>query len=210
MTKALKTQLKRTAQRAAIALAAGRVPGKRGRVCTVVGSRGGKNGARDAHQKARAAALKKGVRPKPAARMMVRPASAILRKPAAKSEKLDLLECFCYPDSGLSHQWALRRARGKGHVLSPHDAPKPSKRRLRSSGSIALSLVLIQLPSCTQGLLRCACGLPQGQRDERRQGTAGTGRWTCCDLVPAPQVHTRQSVRQASVDSCCTVRHSAC
>ena len=119
VTKVLKTQLKRTAQRAAIALAAGRIPGKRGRVCTVAGSRGGKNGARVADQKARASALKKGLRPKPAARIMARPASAISRKPAAQNEKLDLLECFCYSDSGLSHQWALRRRRKSIPRLHP-------------------------------------------------------------------------------------------
>ena len=103
----LKTQSKRTAQRSIAALAAGRVPGKPGRVRTVLGSAGGHNGARAADTAAARAAQKAGVRPKPAKRILRRPAAPLMQKPAAASG-LDLLEVCAYEDSALSHEWAKR------------------------------------------------------------------------------------------------------
>ena len=109
VTKVLKTQLKRTAARAAAALAAGRVPGKCGRARSVAGSKGGSNGARDADRAARRLAKRQGVRAKPAARVPPKLVSDVLKKPAANSSHgLDLLEMFCYKDSGLAHEWAKR------------------------------------------------------------------------------------------------------
>ena len=125
VTKVLKTQLKRTAARAAAALAAGRVPGKPGRARSVAGSKGGSNGARDADRAARRQAKRKGLRPKPAARASPTLVSTIVRKPAAgSSHGLDLLEVFCYKDSGLAHEWAKRGYSSVRVVLRRGTAPR--------------------------------------------------------------------------------------
>ena len=110
----LRTQGRRTAERSVAAVAAGREPGKPGRKRTVVGSLGGKNGARAADRAAACAAKKAGIRPKRLKRLQ-RPAG-VRGKALARSLRLQeaagnlhLLEVCAYKKSALAHDLAGRR-----------------------------------------------------------------------------------------------------
>lgn len=106
----LTTQARRTTARAARAMAEGRIPGKPGPARTVVGSLGGKNGARAADRAAAKRASKKGFKAKPAARVQAKKAATkgTKKRPAAVG-KLDLLEVCAYKGSALSKEWARRQ-----------------------------------------------------------------------------------------------------
>ena len=94
----LKKQLKRTVERSKAAILAGRIPGKPGKHLAVVGSTGGRHGARDADAKLARAAKKKGIKIMKAKRIRVKPAASfqsvpvLQPKPAATGGGLALLE----------------------------------------------------------------------------------------------------------------------
>ena len=123
------SQYRRTALRSVAAIAAGRVPGKPGPSRTVVGSKGGHNAARAADRAAKRAAKKAGFRPKPAKRILRRPAAAAMQRPAAAGT-LHLLEVCAYKDSKLSHEWAKRgfaavRVAHRCNGKPPKPGPEP-------------------------------------------------------------------------------------
>ena len=89
---------RRTAHRSAVATSSGCTPGVPGRRVTVLGSKGGKNGARSARR-----AERRGTQPAPATQSL-----HCQDAPAVEPSHLDLLEVFADPASQLAKVWAAR------------------------------------------------------------------------------------------------------